>query len=482
MATVPEFVAQASTWTEAVAWWTGRSEIAVSAGTLEWSGAELIERALGAAKRLTELSAEEGPIPALFTSTPVAFAYLIGGPAVGRPIAPLGPRLTPAELLPSVEGLGAPVLLCEPEFEATARELAERTGVAVEVVEIPERVAGTLPLDLDPESLAFILHTSGTTGNPKPIPYSQGRMAERVRVNGGLFGLEPGKVYASASPLHHIGGFGSYGVALASGTAVVPMSRFTVDAWASLADLGVTHATTVPTIIEMLLDADVLGFDSLELLQYGASPIHPSTLTKMIEQLPRVRLLNNYGQTEGSPLTALTPEDHRSIFESGRTHLLESVGRAVESVELRFEEVDAEGVGEVVARATHLMRPDEDGWLRTGDLGRIDDEGFVFLSGRKGDMIIRGGENIYPVEVEQRLESHPAIREAAVVGIKDVKWGETVKAFLVVNDPAAAPSAQELQAYCRETLAGFKVPVEYEVVTELPRNAVGKLLRRKLLG
>ena len=202
----------------------------------------------------------------------------------------------------------------------------------------------------------------------------------------------------------------------------------------------------------------------------------------MIEQLPRVRLLNNYGQTEGSPLTALTPEDHRSIFESGRTHLLESVGRAVESVELRFEEVDAEGVGEVVARATHLMRPDEDGWLRTGDLGRIDDEGFVFLSGRKGDMIIRGGENIYPVEVEQRLESHPAIREAAVVGIKDVKWGETVKAFLVVNDPAAAPSAQELQAYCRETLAGFKVPVEYEVVTELPRNAVGKLLRRKLLG
>jgi acyl-CoA synthetase (AMP-forming)/AMP-acid ligase II len=282
--------------------------------------------------------------------------------------------------------------------------------------------------------------------------------------------------------LHHIGGFGSYGVALASGTAVVPMSRFTIEAWTTLADRNVTHATSVPTIIEMLLDAGVLGFESLELLQYGASPIHPSTLTKMIEQLPNVRLLNNYGQTEGSPLTALTPDDHRSIFVTGRTHLLESVGRAVDSVELRLEGVDADGIGEVVARATHLMRPDDDGWLRTGDLGHIDDEGFVFLAGRKGDMIIRGGENIYPVEVEQRLETHEHILEAAVIGIKDVKWGETVKAFLVVSDPSNPPNEAELRAYCRETLAGFKVPTDFEVIEALPRNAVGKLLRRKLLA
>ena len=477
---VPDFVAEAATWTEAVAWWTDRHEVAVALEGTTWSGAELVERAMGAAEHLEEIAPGEGAIPALFTATPGAFAYLVGAPAAGRPIAPLGPRLTAAELAPSITTLGAEVLLTDEAFGSLATELSALTGVAVEVVATPPRSARPMPRDLDPSSVAFVLHTSGTTGQPTPVPFSQARLAERVRVNARLFGMGPTKVFSSASPVHHIAGFGSYAVALASGTAVVPMARFTPEAWVTLAEHHVTHVVTVPTILELLLEAGVLDLPGLELLQYGASPMHPSTLARVMALVPHVDLLHLYGQTEGSPITVLSPEDHRAIATSGRVELLESVGRAVDVVELRLDEVDHEGVGEVVARAAHFSRPGPDGWLHTGDLGRLDDEGYLFLAGRKGDMIIRGGENVYPIEVEQVLETHPGVREAAVIGIKDVTWGETLRAVIVPSDPAAPPSLAVLRDHARAHLAGFKVPTEVAYLDVLPRNASGKLLRRAL--
>jgi acyl-CoA synthetase (AMP-forming)/AMP-acid ligase II len=158
------------------------------------------------------------------------------------------------------------------------------------------------------------------------------------------------------------------------------------------------------------------------------------------------------------------------------------VGRAAPGVDLRIERPDESGVGEVVARADHLFLRDEDGWLRTGDLGRLDDDGYLFLQGRRGEKIIRGGENIYPLEVERVLETHPAVREAAVVGVADQRWGETVKAVIVAADPERPPAPDELRAFVRASLAGFKVPSDWSFVGELPRNANGKLLRRQLLS
>jgi acyl-CoA synthetase (AMP-forming)/AMP-acid ligase II len=194
-----------------------------------------------------------------------------------------------------------------------------------------------------------------------------------------------------------------------------------------------------------------------------------------------VGLVNLYGQTEGSPITCLGPEDHRGIRDEGREDLLLSVGRAAPGVELRIERADESGVGEVVARAAHLFLADEDGWLRTGDLGRLDEDGYLFLQGRRGEKIIRGGENIYPLEVERVLETHPGVREAAVVGVPDRRWGETVKAVIVAVDPQQPPVPDELRAYVRASLAGFKVPTDWSFLEELPRNANGKLLRRQLL-
>ena len=149
---------------------------------------------------------------------------------------------------------------------------------------------------------------------------------------------------------------------------------------------------------------------------------------------------------------------------------------------MRIEAPDRDGVGEIVARAAHVFAPDPDGWLRTGDLGSLDADGYLYLSGRRGDRIVRGGENIYPVEVEDVLAGHAEVREVAVVGVPDRRWGEVVKAFVVAHHADDPPAAEELRAFARARLAGFKVPVEWEFVDALPRNHAGKLLRRVLVS
>jgi acyl-CoA synthetase (AMP-forming)/AMP-acid ligase II len=481
---VPDHVATAPTWSAMLAWWRERDDPAVVTDGITWSGRELLARAAGAADHVDALTGRVGdgrPIPALVASSPAAFAYVVGGAGSGHPLAPIGPRLTAREIGGCVDGLGARVLLTDAEFEPVAREVAATRDCDVAVVGEPPPSARQIDLQPPGDAVAFVLHTSGTTGAPKAVPYRQGRLAERTRVNVDLCSLGPGDVYATASPFHHIAGFGNYAVALAAGAAVAPVPRFTVDAWQALAGLGVTHALSVPTVLDVLLDAGVLGFPTLRVLQYGGSQIHPDTLRRTLAAVPGVSLVNIYGQTEGSPITCLTAEDHRRIAAEDRTDLLSSVGRAAPGVELRIGDEDGTGQGEVTARARHLFRIDDDGWLRTGDVGRLDAEGYLFLVGRKGDRIVRGGENVHPLEVEQALEQHPAVREAAVVGVPDRRWGEVVRAVVVPVDPASPPDPDELQAHARTRLAGFKVPTDWAFADGLPRNAAGKLLRRRLV-
>lgn len=480
MSDLPDHLARAPTWSSMLASWRKRDDPAVVTGTAVWSGDELLARAAGAAAHLRAVTDHERPVPALLTSTPAAVAYVVAGADCGRPLAPLGPRLTANELGPCIDSLGSDVLCTEPAFVPLAEELARGRAVRVVVVGDPPPASPPLALEPHPEAISFVLHTSGTTGVPKAVPYRQGRLAERTRLNTGLCGLGPGCVYASASPVHHIAGFGNHAVALAAGATLAPVPRFTVEAWTALADLHVTHALTVPTMLEILLDAGVLPLPELRTLQYGGSPIHPIALQRLLATVPGVDLVNIFGQTEGSPITCLTPDDHRRIVVDGRADLLESVGRPAPGIELRIADADEAGVGEVTARGRHLFLVDDDGWLRTGDLGRLDDEGYLFLVGRRGERIIRGGENVYPVEVEQVLEKHPGVREAAVVGIPDQRWGEVVRAAIVPADPALPPDLDDLRAHTRALVAGFKVPTEWAFVDSLPRNASGKLLRRSL--
>jgi long-chain acyl-CoA synthetase len=259
----------------------------------------------------------------------------------------------------------------------------------------------------------------------------------------------------------------------------------------------VTNAVLVPTMLQLMCavpGAADRDFSALRSIAYGASPITTPVLRSALRTF-RCSLYGIYGLTESTGgVVQLGPWDHDA--DGPRTHLLRSAGKPLPWVELRI--VDASGgdagpgaVGEVWLRAPNVMRgyferPDEtaaaltaDGWLRTGDGGYLDEEGYLFLTDRIKDMIVSGGENVYPIEVEEVLAQHPDVAEVAVIGVPDERWGETVKA-LVVPRAGAEPGADELIAFARERLAGYKLPRSVELVAELPRTPSGKVLKREL--
>jgi acyl-CoA synthetase (AMP-forming)/AMP-acid ligase II len=446
------------------------------------TGSGLLAAAAGAAGWFESFGLPAGrPLPALVTTSADTLAMLLGGAAAGHPLAPLGPRLTAAELSGAVTGLAGQVLLHEPAFAGLAAELARVTGVRpVLVTGLPAGSdVGRLAAP-DADSVAVYLHTGGTTGAPKRVPLTQRVLALRSAVLAGLTGMDgPDAVYATGSPIHHIGGLGNTLAALSAGAGVVATASFSADWWRGLAAHGVTHALLVPSMIEMLLAEDALDQVKLRTLIYGASPIRPETLALVLDTMPGVAMVNLFGQTEGSPITCLTPADH-ALASAGRPDLLQSVGRPVPGLELRIDAPDAAGAGEVLARAAHLSLTGPDGWLRSGDIGRLDAGGYLYLVGRTHDRIVRGGENVYPAEVERVLESHPGVAAAGVVGVPDERLGQTIAAFVIAADASHPPDANGLRRYTRERLAGFKVPAFWYSVGSLPHSAAGKLLRREL--
>ena len=212
---------------------------------------------------------------------------------------------------------------------------------------------------------------------------------------------------------------------------------------------------------------------------YGASPITVETLRRVLDVLPDVAMVSLYGQTEGSPITSLGPDDHR-LAAVKNPDVLSTVGRPMSGLRLQIDEPDRAGIGEVFASAAHLSVQATDGWLHTGDLGVVDADGYLRLCGRRHDMVVRGGENVYPLEVENVLSAHPAVAAVGVVGVPDPRLGETLAAFVVPTDPAHPPRPEELGSFARVTLAGFKIPQYWYAVAELPLNSAGKVVRATL--
>jgi len=469
---------QAATWTAMVSRAYDHARPAVRFGDLTWTGRELLDRAAGAADWLDTLGLEPGaPVPALAATSADALALVIGGAGSGHPLAPLGVRMTPYELAEVVKATDSQVLLAQPEFAALGGQVAELSGRRVAV--IPELRTTARELTAAPDELAAVLHTSGTTGLPKPVPMTQRRLAARARVNGRLCGLDPDSFYGGSAPFHHIAGLGNIAVALAAGALITGLPRFTVEGWTLLRDLGTTHTSMVPAMLETLLAAGEARHETLRTLQYGGAPVRPGTLRRTYEAMPGVRMLNMFGQTEGSPISVLTPEDHREAV-AGRTELLRSVGRPAPGVEVRVHGAGPDGIGEIHGRADHFFRIDAEGWLHSGDLGRVAEDGYLYLYGRGTDMIIRGGENVHPLEVETHLAAHPGVADVAVTGVPDERLGQTVVAFVVPADPDDPPRPEALRHYTRARLSGFKVPVRWWFVDDLPRNANGKVVRRRL--
>ena len=344
------------------------------------------------------------------------------------------------------------------------------------------------------------LYTSGTTGLPKGVMLSNRNIETMLELAAAdAFEIDERTVSLVAMPLFHIGGSGwALSGMSRGGTSVILRDMDPAQLLALIAAEQVTHAFLVPAVLMALLATPSIAetdLSSLDTIFYGASPIAEDVLVRCLEVFG-CRFAQVYGMTETSgAIVRLAHDDHDP--QGPRRHLLRAAGKPLPGVELRIVDPDtgvavAPGtVGEVHTRSAFNMlgywdKPEEtastiveDQWLRTGDAGYLDEEGYLFLHDRIKDMVVSGGENIYPAEVENVLLAFPSVADAAVIGVPDDKWGETVKA-IVVPTPDTEVDAASVIAFCRERLAHYKCPTSVDVVAALPRNPSGKVLKREL--
>ena len=456
---------------------------------------------------------------------------LIGTAQAGGVAVPVNWRLSAAEVAGILLDSQAPVLVTTADFfAALTREPEALTGVRL-VVLLDEQAAAAPPAGADvrvigyeewtadrpsttlathrdakrdPQDVALQIYTSGTTGRPKGVMLTGANLAASMPEICHMWQLDASSRMLAVLPLFHIAGVGAaIGTLYASATLVLP-ERVTA---AGIVDAVVTHGVTNLVLASVLLQwmlneiaarkerGEPVPLSSLRLVAYGAAPISQQVLRDALQHLP-CGLLQVYGLTECvGTIAVLQPEDH--TLGNGGTERLRSCGRPLPTLELRLVDSDSGAVvergdvGEVQIRSPRVMAgywnlPDEtaesvtpDGWLRTGDLAQQDDEGYLYLCDRLKDMIVTGGENVYPAEVEDVMQWHPGVAEVAVVGIPDPPWGETLKA-LVVRTPGTAATEPELVAFAREHLAHYKCPSSVDFLPTLPRNATGKVLRRML--
>ncbi len=359
--------------------------------------------------------------------------------------------------------------------------------------------------EADEDDTTIIMFTSGTTGVPKGVMLSHNSFSSYILANVAPVDPDVDESNILTVPLYHIAGIQSMMSAIYGGRTIVIQRQFEPADWMRLVqEERANRAMMVPTMLKMLLDhEDFSQYDlsSLEVITYGAAPMPVEVIKEAIQKLPGTRFINAFGQTEtASTITMLPPEAHDITGGSPeemeiKLKRLSSIGKPLDDVEVRIVDEDGNdahqgNVGEIIARGQRLMkgywnREDatretlRNGWLYTGDLGYFDDEGYIFLAGRAKDFIKRAGEMISPEEVEQILQSHPAVDEAAIIGVPDVYWGERVMA-VVVTRSGQEVTGDELIEYCHQRLASYKRPESVVFISELPRNPMGKVVKRQL--
>lgn len=363
-----------------------------------------------------------------------------------------------------------------------------------------------IPAEIEDEAVTILMYTAGTTGRPKGVPLRHSGFASYVLENVDPPDPEVEERNLLTVPLYHVAGIQAMLAGVYGGRTLVLMQQFEVKEWMrTIQDERVSRAMLVPTMLKWVIDDpdfDKYDLSSLRVVTYGAAPMPFEVIKKAIEVMPWVHFINAFGQTEtASTIAVLGPEDHRiegtqEEREKKLNRLASSIGRPLPDVEVKI--VDEEGhalapleVGEILARGSRIMSGywgeeektrqvlTADGWLRTGDRGWMDEEGYIFLAGRGDDMIIRGGENISPEEVENVLYAHSKVEEAAVIGVADSEWGQGVRAVVALKEGQEA-AAEELIEFCRSRLASFKRPRSVVFVKTLPRNFMGKVLKKEL--
>jgi fatty-acyl-CoA synthase len=428
---------------------------------------------------------------------------LFGAALAGKPFVPLNYRLTDDQLRSIVARIAPATIVVGEGIAARLGDLEDIVVVTRQELLAVARDAGQPladPYGGDPESIAVLLYTSGTTGEPKAAVLRHRNLASYILSTVEFAGAAPDEAALVSVPPYHIAGLSAVLSSTYAGRRIVYAETFEPASWVSLVrSERVTHAMVVPTMLNRILDVvDVVdhgGLPSLRIVSYGGGPMPAEVIGRAMELLTGVDFVNAYGLTETSSTIALLgPEDHREAFASGDSAVrarLGSVGRPLPTVTVTIRGPGGEPLptgqrGEIWVQGEQVSGEylgagagAADGWFHTRDAGHLDQAGFLYVHGRLDDVIVRGGENLSPGEIEAVLVEHPAVLAAAVVGVPDTEWGEKVVAAVILADGAHA-SEDELRNFVRARLRSTKTPERIQVRAELPFNETGKLLRRVL--
>lgn len=488
---------------------------AVRQGDVQRSWAELDLRVDRVANALRGRGLAEGSLVAILLGNCIEYLEIyLGAARAGLVAVPLNYRLTPPEVARILERAHPSLFVFGSSFRENAESILSLLPAVEHVWVVGEPDATTsaepyeqaldnaadprFPSTADDRSTFAIFFTSGTTGLPKGAMVSHRNLVANAYNQFVADESRAEDVNLVATPLHHMGAVFMSVTYMMLGCTQVILESFDAGRWLeSVERERVSVALLVPTMINSVLNHPGLAhtdLSSLRRLFYGGGPMHPSVLRRALERL-RCGFTQGYGLTETLEATFLTASDHvvdgteqqqRRLASAGR----EAVGAEVRIVDPDGNDVPAEGVGEVLVRSESVISgywrmPDEtaatirDGWFHTGDLGYLDEDRYLFIVDRLKDMVVSGGVNIYTKEIEAVLYEHPAVLEAAVIGVPDEQWGEAVAA-VVVRRPGATVDAEALVSHCRRSLASYKKPRVVRFVDELPKNASGKILKRRL--
>lgn len=418
----------------------------------------------------------------------------------GRAFTPINYRLSADGIQTLISRLPEPLVIADGRY----REMIGDTGK--QVITSEEFLAAVRSADPvmefpDPEAVAIVLFTSGTTSLPKAVELSHNNLTSYITGTVEFESAEPADAALICVPPYHIAGVSAALSNLYAGRKMVYLPNFDAEAWVQLVkDEQVTTATVVPTMLDRIVTVLENGkhdLPSLRSLAYGGSKVGLPLVRRALELLPHVGFVNAYGLTEtSSTIAVLTPEDHRlfqSAVDGTSAKRLGSVGQPVPGIEVQIRDENGTVLGpgqsgelyvrgeQVSGRYTGIGSVlDDQGWFPTRDIATLDEAGYLFISGRSDDTIIRGGENIAPAELEDVLIEHPHVRDVAVVGVDDPQWGQAIVAVVVPRDDVE-PDPEELREYVRKNLRGSRTPDRVVFRDELPTNATGKVLRREIV-
>lgn len=417
---------------------------------------------------------------------------------LAKPFAPLNYRLPDADLGKLLARTAPSVAVVDDDMLARLPAPPGVTVVSRSAFEAASRAAPPEDLPYAEPDIAVLLFTSGTTGEPKAAILRHANLTSYVISTVEFLGSEDDEAALVSVPPYHIAGISAVLTGIYGGRRIVHLEAFTPEEWVDAAAAeGITHAMVVPTMLGRILDIlDERGesLPAMKALSYGGGRMPLPVIERALQALPHVDFVNAYGLTEtSSTISVLGPDDHRMAIYSDDEAVkrrLGSVGKPLPSLELEIRGPDGEVLppgqsGEIYVRGeqvsgeyTNKKVVQDDGWFATNDGGWMDDEGYLFVEGRLDDVIVRGGENISPGEIEDVLREHPQVADVAVLGVPDDHWGERVAAAIVPKD--GRPTTDELATWVKTRLRSTKTPEVWEFRDVLPYNDTGKLLRRQL--